>query len=132
METKVMVVSRTKSRVGKKYRSAIRLSGLWLDAIGFDCGTLAKADYQNGSITLKASGKGLDTYNGLVREVMDNKAGLFQVCLQKSHGKSYPVINIVGFWVEELGFSIGSVFVVMYEYGVIHIKLLDLRGLTLP
>lgn len=127
--TKVVVVTRSKARLATRYRASIRLSGFWLDTLGFEYGTLVRADYRQGSIVLKVQGKGIDAYNNVVKEVMDNRSGLFQVKHNTKRKRYYPTIDIAGFWLEELGFTIGSVAVVQCEHGVITLRLLDLEKL---
>lgn len=127
VNTQVLVIGSSKG-VSKR-RPRIRLSGFWLNAIGFEYGSLVTAEYQSGSIVLKLQGSGIDTYNSVVKNARKNKAGLFQVSHEYKNKKLTPLIDIKGFWVEDLGFEIGGIVIVQSEYGLIHIRALDLEKL---
>ncbi|MCL6591992.1 MAG: type I toxin-antitoxin system SymE family toxin [Firmicutes bacterium] len=121
METKVMVVS---SR-GKT--PAIRLSGNWLEKIGFEYGKLVTAEYATGKIILRLEDS--DNYKDLVKGALKASSGLFQVSQHFQHYKYFTLIEISGFWMKQLGFVVGSVVAVRYEYGFIKILLIDLEKL---
>lgn len=128
MDIKVMVVGSAKSDSNRR-RPRIRLAGFWLENIGFEVDTLVTADYDNGSIVLKSQGTGIDTYTRLVRQVRKKHSSLLQVTLESHNRKQTPHLEVKGFWLEKLSFTIGSVIVIRFEYGLIHIKLLDLEKL---
>ena len=128
MDTKVMVVGSEKSKnIRRKPR--IRIAGFWLNAIGFEPESLVTAQYESKSIILKVEGSGLDTYRNVVRYARVNKTGLLQVKEQSHNGKITPHLEIKGFWLEMLGFKIGSLIIVNYEYGSMNIRLLELDKL---
>ncbi len=128
MEIKVMAVGSAKTK-GLKRRPRIRLAGFWLNAIGFTPDSLVTARYENKSITFKAEGAGLHTYKALVRRNRADNSGLLQVTEEFHNKKRTPHFEVKGFWLEMLGFTIGSIIVVKYEYGSISIKLLELDKL---
>jgi HSP20-like domain of unknown function (DUF1813). len=126
MTTKVMVVGSEKGN--PKRRPRIRLAGFWLNEIGFKYESLATADYEPGRIVIKLQGSGIDTYSQVVKEVLASKGGLLQVRLEWHNKKKTPHLEIKGLWLENFGFTIGSVFVVQAEYGQINIHLVDLNN----
>ena len=127
METKVMSVGSAKTKVVNKRRPRIRLTGFWLNEIGFEGGKLAAAKYDHGTILLHAHDS--DNYRNLVRGAFKEKSGLFQVRQTTHNRKLTTHIEIMGFRLETLGFSIGNVIAVRYEYGFIKITLIDLNKL---
>jgi len=130
METRVMVVGSSKAEnKQKKRKPRIRLTGPWLPEIGFEPDCLATAEYQHGHITIRLQGSGLDTYQKVVKKALSSRDGLLQVRLERVSGKCYPHLELTGFWLEELGFQIGKLMVIRYEYGLINIHLLDLDEL---
>lgn len=127
METKIMTVGSAKTKVVNKRRPRIRLSGFWLNEIGFEGGKLAAAQYDHGSILIRAHNS--DNYRNLVRGAVKEKSGLFQVRQTTHNRKLTPHLELKGFRLELLGFAIGSVIAVRYEYGFIKITLIDLNKL---
>jgi len=126
METKVISVGSAKGN-GLKRRPRIRLSGDWLEKIGFESGKLAVAKYEYGSIILQAHDS--DNYRNVVKGAFKAGAGLFQVRREFRNKKLVSNIVITGFRLEPLGFAIGSVIAVRYEYGFIKIILINLDKL---
>jgi len=126
MERKVIVVSSLKSHVERR-SPRIRLSGFWLNDIGFESDSLVSGNYENGSITFNLQGKGVETYSKIVKGLLKNRAGLLQVYSHYANKKLVPYLEVSGFWLNNFGFEIGSVIVVQYEYGVINIRVLDLE-----
>jgi hypothetical protein len=127
METKIMSVGSAKGKGVNKRRPRIRLSGFWLDKIGFESGKLATAKYDHGSILLRLHDS--DNYKNLVRGAFKEGSGLFQVRRTVRNQKTVSHIDIKGFRLETLGFTIGSVIAVQYEHGFIKIMLIDLDKL---
>lgn len=125
MIKKIMVVGSEKGVQRPKPR--MRLSGLWLNEIGFTDNSLATAEYEAGKMTIKLKGSGLDTYSQVVRGVIAAKAGLLQVKPAPFNKIHTPHLEIKGYWLEGWGFAIGSVFVVKAEYGLINISLMELE-----
>jgi hypothetical protein len=130
METKVNVVGSAKSNNEQKRRPRIRLAGFWLEEIGFTADCLATVEYAKGQIIIKRQGVGINTYNQVVKSIRTSKAKLLQVKAGLHNKKRTAHLEVKGFWLEELGFQIGSVIVVQYTYGLIKIRLLDLDKLT--
>ena len=126
MTTKVMVVGSAKDT--RTHKPRIRITGFWLDEIGFTCDSLATADYEPGQIIIKLQGSGIDTYSRVIKEVREGQSGLLQVKPAFHNKKRSPHLEIKGVWLEDFGFAIGSVFVVQAEYGEINIHLVDLNN----
>lgn len=125
METRVFVVTRAKAAA--KRRPVIRLQGNWLDEIGFTAGKLVAAEYAKGRIILRLQDSG--NYKDLVKSALKASSGLFQVRLETNNQKQFSQIDLKGFWLENIGFTIGSVFAARYEFGLIKILLIDLSKL---
>jgi hypothetical protein len=70
-----------------------------------------------------------DNYKDLVKGAFKASSGLFQVRRETGNKKSFSQIDIKGFWLENIGFIIGSVFAVRYEFGFMKILLIDLEKL---
>jgi hypothetical protein len=126
METKVMIVTNAKKGANRRI-PRMRLSGDWLNEVGFESGKLATAKYDHGSISLRLEDS--DNYRNLVRGAFKDGSGLFQVLGRMRNQKMVPHINITGARLETLGFTIGSSIAVWYEYGFIQIRLIDLDKL---
>ena len=124
METKVMVVSWGGS---SKKLPAIKLSGNWLDKIGFEYGKLVTAEYEKGKIILRLEDS--QNYPDLVKTALKTGSGLFQISQHFQHYKYFTLLQISGFWMEPLGFTIGSVVAVRYKFGLIKVLLIDLEKL---
>lgn len=127
MDTKIMVVGSVKGSLRRRPR--IRLSGFWLDEIGFNYNRLATADYESGQIIIKLQGSGADTYSQVVKGVLASKGGLLQVRLEWHGKQKEPHLEINGLWLEDFGFTIGSIMAVKLEYGLITIRLVDFEKL---
>ncbi|MGE5604197.1 MAG: SymE family type I addiction module toxin [Bacteroidota bacterium] len=121
MKTKVFTVTHAKAKL--KRRPAIKLQGDWLGKIGFEAGKVVTAQYQKGKITLRL---GNSITGGL-----KTSRGLFQVRWETVGKKAYPQIDLKGFWLERFGFTVGSIIITRYEYGLIIILPLDLDQYTL-
>lgn len=130
METKVNIVGSAKSSNEQKRRPRIRLAGFWLEELGFTADCLATVEYTKGQISIKRQGVGIDIYNQVVKSIRISQTGLLQVKTEVHNQKRTAHLEVKGFWLEELGFQIGSVIVVQYTYGLIKIRLLDLDKLT--
>lgn len=131
MDTKIITVSRAKAKGSKMHRPKISFAGLWLNEIGFEANNLATLKYEHGSMEIKLQGSGIDTYSRVIKSVRASKIGLLQVREAIHNKKCTPHIEVKGFWLEQLGFQIGSVLLVQYEYGLIDIRLLDIDKLAI-
>jgi hypothetical protein len=125
METRVLTVTSAKS--ANRRRPVVRLQGDWLDKIGFSYGKLVTAEYEQGKIHLRLQDS--EDYKDLVKSALKASSGLFQVRRETCNKKAFSQIDMKGFWLENIGFTIGSVFAVWYEYGFIKILLIDLEKL---
>ncbi|MCL6592169.1 MAG: hypothetical protein K6U80_19760, partial [Firmicutes bacterium] len=130
METKVLAVSDAKEyytgATAKKPKRCpvVRLQGDWLSGIGFTCGKLAAAEYGPGRIILRLRDSG--SYKDLVKGALKTNSGLFQVQRETNNKLEFPRIDIRGFRLKQIGFTIGSVMIARYEYGLIKLLLVDL------
>ena len=133
MDTKVMVVGSTKASYTntERRRPRIRLAGFWLNEIGFEYEKMVTVEYQNGRINLKLQGSGIETYKNLVKEARKSGLDLIKVENQYHNKKLTPHLEIKGFRLNDLGFNIGSVILVRFEYGHIEIILLDISKLAI-
>ena len=127
METRVLTVTHAKTKSVNRRRPVIKLGGNWLDEIGFSAGKLVTAEYERGRILLRLQDS--DNYKDLVKSALKASSGLFQVRLETNNKKQFPQIDLKGVWLENIGFTIGSVIAVRYEYGFIKILLIDLSKL---
>jgi hypothetical protein len=129
MGTKIITVS-TK-RANGKVAPKILISGDWLNEIGFKIGKLFSVKYLKGSLILKLEGDpSIDNYEQVVKVLLkDNSFSLLRVYNNTSSIKNkdkFPTIHIVGLRLNKLGFAVGSFVAVVYEYGIIKLKLLDI------
>lgn len=127
MDTKVITVGSSKVKNLQRRSPRIRLSGFWLDAIGFSYNSLVTVSCKNGSITLTLQGTGIDTYSSLVKHVRQSKSVLLQVRQEYTNKKQTTYMELKGFWLSNFGFDISTVIVLQFEQGVIHLKALDLE-----
>ncbi|MCL6592170.1 MAG: hypothetical protein K6U80_19765 [Firmicutes bacterium] len=121
METRVLTVTHAKAAHGR--RPVIKLHGDWLDEIGFTAGELVAAKYEKGRIILQL--QDFAQYRDLRKGELKPSSGLFQVRRQPKGKKQCSQIGLTGFWLERFGFTIGSVFVARYEYGLIKLLVID-------
>lgn len=131
MDTKIMTVTSAKTKCPGKLRPKLRISGFWLDSIGFEYDRLVTVTHESGSLVFKVYGKGTDTYMNLVKGVLKNKSGLLQVRHAKANKKKVPSFEVKGQWLENLGFRIGSVVAVQFQSDIIRVRLIDLDKLDL-
>ncbi len=132
MDRKIMIVGSAKSHNINKRRPRIRISGFWLNEIGFEIGSIVTSHYENGRITLKLEGKGLDTYNRVVKTLIDsNDSDLLQVRKDYVNNKPTPNIQMNGYWLDNYGFHIGSVIIVIFNYGFLDIRAIDIDNLAI-
>ncbi len=125
MGTRVLVV--TSAKATRRRRPVIKLTGDWLDEIGFTYGKLVTAEYATGKITLRLQDS--NDYKSIVKGAFKASSGLFQVRRETHNKKQFSQIDLKGFWLESIGFIIGSVIAVRYEFGLIKILLVDLEKL---
>ncbi|MDP4093570.1 MAG: hypothetical protein Q8920_09435 [Bacillota bacterium] len=127
METRLLIVGSAKTKDIKRRRPRIRLSGFWLNEIGFKPDSLISIMYESNTINLRLVGTGMETYQNLVKGILKRNHGLLQVKNEVSNNKKTPHLEVKGYWVEDLGFKVGDVILVQSEFGVINIQLLDLE-----
>jgi hypothetical protein len=126
MNTRLLTVVKSKTKTKDKFRPRIRFSGKWLAEIGFNHGNLVSVNFDNGYLIFKAHDKGLESYGKLVKGILKNKMGLLQVSMEKQREH----FEVKGLWLNNLGFTIGSVVAVQYEMNIIKAKLIDLSKVT--
>ena len=125
METRVLVV--TSAKAAHRRRPVVRLQGNWLAEIGFVYGKLVTAEYTPGKIVIRLQDSG--NYKDLVKGALKSSSGLAQVNWKNNNKRKYPRIEFNGFWLEKIGFTIGNVFAVRYEFGLMKLLLIDLDKL---
>lgn len=132
MDRKIMIVGSAKSHNINKRRPRIRISGFWLNEIGFEIDSIFTCLYENGKITLKLEGKGVDTYNRAVKSLIgSNNSGLLQVRKDYVNNKPTPNIQMKGYWLDNYGFHIGSVIIVSFKYGFLDVRVIDIDKLAI-
>ncbi|MGE5371932.1 MAG: hypothetical protein ACM3QZ_08105 [Solirubrobacterales bacterium] len=131
MNKRILAVGSEKvDSVRPKRKPRIRISGFWLNEYGFERDSLVIAEYDQERITFKLQGSGMEAYKAVVKQVRESDSlALLQVKAEMHNGKRTPHIEVKGPWLEDLGFSIGSWFVLRPEYGVFTLRLLDLDRL---
>lgn len=119
----------------------ILLTGEWLIELGFLPETLVSAVYDNGVLTLKAQGTGMDQYSRLVPELRRKKGQLFQV-LYTNRNKGNTIsgtytrcqfldLDIYGTFLSRLGFRADNLLIVHSSHKQILIKKLEPQDLGL-
>ena len=132
MDRKIMIVGSAKAHSFNKRRPRIRLTGFWLNKIGFEVDSIVTSCYDNGRITLKLEGKGVDIYKSVAKSLIDsNNTGLLQVRNDYVNNKPTPNIEMKGYWLEKYDFNIGSIFIISFEYGFIDIRIVDIEKIAL-
>ena len=132
MDRKIMIVGSAKSHNINRRRPRIRISGFWLTEIGFQTDSIVTSHYENEKITLKLEGKGIDTYNSVVKTLIgSNNSSLLQVRKDYVNSKPTPNIQMKGYWLENYGFNIGSVIIVSFKYGFLDIRVIDIDNLAI-
>jgi len=107
----------------------IRLSGEWLNEIGFGIGAVATAGAEPGTMTLNLQDADTE-YNALMKYVRAQKLKIFQVYKEphNRHGPQ-PCIGITGSIVDKAGFQPGDMLAASYQQGVIKLQKLDFEKL---
>jgi hypothetical protein len=115
MKKRILKVS--KLRYNESFVPKIRLSGLWLNKIGFMSGNQVEIDYSRECLKLN-----LFDPNSTLGEEKSYKLKIFN----SSGGKDriVPEIRLYGLWLGEIGFKIEDKILVTSDFGVINIALL--------
>lgn len=129
MGTKIMVVGSCKGSDEHKRSARIRLSGFWLNNIGFESDTLVSCSKDNGMLVFEAHGVGIETYHKVVKNLLKSASQLIQVKNELHNKKCTPHLEVKGEWLSQYGFYIGQVIAVQYEYGRITVRVLDIEKL---
>lgn len=130
MNRQLLMIGSAKTKNEKIRRPRIRLSGLWLNTIGFIPETLVTVEYARDNIYLRIAGEGIDDYNKVVKDIFRHNNGLLQVRSELKNKKHTPCLEVKGYWLQKLGFSIGSVIVVESGFGYINIQLISTDCVT--
>lgn len=124
MDTKIIVVSSAKAGQLEKRRPRIRFTGDWLNTIGFTPGSLVRYRREHGLITFTLLASAANT------RIVHSSIDLLQIRQSKHNGKPTAHFEIKGFWMNDIGFTIGSVVAVQFEYGMIKAGILDIESLV--
>ena len=107
-----------------KQKPKIVLQGEWVRKAGFEMDSLVLAEFRKGIAVFKIPDKdGGETT--LLHQIKQKEIQLLKVGSTLSKGKTRPSIQAGYSLLAELGFSIGSLVIVMVEYGIIQVKVLD-------
>lgn len=124
METKILVVTKTKGHIGKEKIPAIKISGESLKMNGFELRKLVAVKYSEGFIELQLHDSKVDL------DRIRSKSGFIRVCRNTStKAKDTPCIIVKGYWLGDMGFPIGTVAVLNIDYAKIQIRALDVEDL---
>ena len=126
MQTKIMIVGSSKNNSNSR-RARIRLSGLWLIDYGFNTGKFLTVSCKNGCITFNAVNT---DYKSVVKAAFKNNLKVLQVLQEKRNGILVPIIDIKGNWVSDIGFLIGSIFIMQSNPESITLRLVDVNKIT--
>lgn len=130
MISRLITVSSAKTDGVRRRRPSIRLSGLWLQEIGFAPNAVVTAKYEYGVIELSLHGEGMEAYKSIDKKTLTTSSGTIQITKEYKNKKITPCFQFLGYWLEEYGFTIGSVVYVQSEYGKMTLKLLDVDAMT--
>lgn len=120
MIKKVLAVSTSKGTEGKNPMPRIRIAGKWLVPLGFASNSFVSVSYRNEFIELQLEKSTIDFTR------IRSKTGFLKIsrsCNKTCHGL-YPLITVRGYWLNDLGFTIGSVALVKCDVGKITIQLI--------
>ena len=128
MHSKILTVTSAKVN-GSKKRAIIKFSGLWLNEIGFSSNNLVEVISEPEKIVFKVCGEGIEAYEKTLKAMLRKKSGLLQIQKSRSNKINVPAFDVKGRWIEALGFTIGSVVLLRYEFGIITSRLIDIDKL---
>jgi hypothetical protein len=120
MDKKYMFVGSSKTNNPEKKRPRIRITGRWLNTIGFENETIAKVQLNRGEIVIKYVSNGMNNYKMLSLNSNDGSNYMIVRNMHKGE-KCVPYIEMKGYWLSEYGFDIGDMLSISYTYGVIKI-----------
>jgi hypothetical protein len=103
----------------------LRLSGSWLNDIGFTAHELVTAESEQDIITFKVQENGMSNYKDLVKYARQNKMKLLQI----REEAGLPNLMTTGSLVENAGFEITDALAASYEDGIIKLQKLDFEKL---
>ena len=129
---RLVAATQIKTRYGDGHVPKVRLSGLWLEGIGFEIGAVATAEAEKGAIALSLMEP--DTqYAALMRYLRERGMKLVQVRKEAHNreGKPTPYFGIAGSLIGKAGFQSGDMLACSYEYGKIKFQTPDLFRLGL-
>ena len=123
MDTKLIVVGSAKNQTIKRI-PRIRLSGFWLNEVGFEFNTVVSVNYEDGNLVLQRHESGKEAYFHLADLGLRRRSFMLRVSRDNMNNQR-PQLILKGYWLDEFDFNIGAVAVVRYEYGIIKMKVLD-------
>lgn len=128
-ERLTMNIDVTITEVGvERNRPKIRIIGSWLNDLGFEVDSIVTVHYKQGHITFKKVGKGIATYNSIVKGVMqDNSVKVLYVKQVYKHKKYTPYFEVRGKWLADIGFDISQVIEIVVTQDIIDVTTIDLE-----
>jgi hypothetical protein len=103
----------------------LRLAGEWLADFGFVPDALLTGAVIDGSVVFELHDDGIEKYSGLVRHARQNGLKVIQVKTLRGHGKvprTYPYIEVLGSWLDNVDFEIGEKVLAVCEKGLIKLQ----------
>ena len=124
MELRFFKICSAKADMVKR-RPTLRFNGDWLANSGFEPDTLVTAQFSNGEAVFRPHDPGRESTQSVLAKTDQIGFKLLRVISCVSKGKRRPVLNISGYWLNDFGFVVGGVIVVMAGTGLIKVKVLD-------
>ena len=125
----------TTTCISRKYSAdpipQVRMSGDWLNDIGFTVNSVATVESEPGVMTLALKDEDTGEYKAFMKYLRGNKMKLVQTS-KDTHNrweKPRPCIGITGSIVERAEFKTGDMLAASYDYGVIKLQKLDFEKL---
>jgi hypothetical protein len=120
MPSKVLKVNYVPGKYGP--RPCIKISGNWLNEIGFTCGKVIAVKYSLGKIILRLLE---ETPPEFVTGVWKDGSRLIRVRRVVYKGLYYSYFCFSGVGLVRSGFTVGKTFAVLYEYGLIKLLVIE-------
>jgi hypothetical protein len=124
MDTKIIVVGSAKAGTLERRRPRIRFTGEWLKPLGFTPDSFVRFSRDQGVVTFTLIASPVKT------RIVHSSIDLLQVKQTKHNGKFTSHFEIKGFWMNEIGFTIGSIIAVQFEYGMIKAMTVDIESIV--
>jgi len=125
MKTIIRVITKAKGSTADKPIPTITISEVSLEAYGFKWQKLVALEYSYGVIDLKLHESEVDLKR------IRSKSGFVRIGrnLSIKKGQDNPSIIVKGYWLNDMGFPVGTVVAVYMDSKRIQIKRVDMEGL---